>query len=149
MKNNKFEKKSKNGGGGWCESAIFEQKVNMINLCNKTIGPFMFTCNTVHAILLVSKQHAVYTFIVQNNFFFYNLKWHKQNSSTQHDIVEPPLVYTCFRRDTPRWRLYVQSTRSSRGCHWSLFLLGPGSLEIVSITEMWDVLIACLKDIFH
>lgn len=65
MKNNKFEKKSKNGeGGGWCESAIFEQKVNMINLCNKTIGPFMFTCNTVHAILLVSKQHAVYTFIV-------------------------------------------------------------------------------------
>lgn len=55
-------------------SAIFEQKVNMINLCNKTIGPFMFTCNTVHAILLVSKQHAVYTFIVQNNFFFYNLK---------------------------------------------------------------------------
>lgn len=69
MKNNKFEKKSKNGGG-WCESAIFEQKVNMINLCNKTIGPFMFTCNTVHAILLVSKQHAVYTFIVQNNFFF-------------------------------------------------------------------------------
>lgn len=33
------------------------------------MGQLMFTCNTVHAFLLVSKQHVVYTIFVQNEFF--------------------------------------------------------------------------------
>lgn len=35
LKIDKFKKRVKIGGG--CESAIFEHKVSMINLCNKTI----------------------------------------------------------------------------------------------------------------
>lgn len=38
IENRQIKKKSKNGGWGRvCESAIFEHKVSIINLCNKTI----------------------------------------------------------------------------------------------------------------
>lgn len=63
------------GGGLGFENAIFEHKVSIINLCNKTIVKTYGTAY-VHMqycscffVSILSKQHVVYTFFVQNEFF--------------------------------------------------------------------------------